>query len=197
MIAHSAASRDALSSEEVSGHECILPFHPRSYRDFMLYEAHFINAARGFVKKYMPKLAPAIAMYEKAFKKPFPKLKPKNRWYTYPIYYMGNHLNFVTDKCIIKIPEYTRELDYELELGAVITAPLKNASPEEAENAIGGFVVFNDFSARDVQLEEMDSGFGPMKTKNMRTRSQTPSFPRTKYCPGSTNLQAKSISTTS
>jgi 2-keto-4-pentenoate hydratase/2-oxohepta-3-ene-1,7-dioic acid hydratase in catechol pathway len=48
----------------------------------------------------------------------------------------------------------------------VICSPLKNATPEEAKTAIGGFVVFNDFSARDVQMEEMASGFGPMKTKN-------------------------------
>ena len=33
-------------------------------------------------------------------------------------------------------------------------------------NAIGGFVVFNDFSARDVQLPEMRSGFGPVKAKH-------------------------------
>lgn len=67
---------------------------------------------------------------------------------------------------MIRIPPYTRELDYELELGAVLCKPLKNASPEEAADAIGGFVVFNDFSARDVQLDEMTSGFGPMKSKN-------------------------------
>ena len=33
-------------------------------------------------------------------------------------------------------------------------------------DAIGGFVVFNDFSARDVQLQEMRSGFGPVKAKH-------------------------------
>lgn len=161
-----AASRGALSSADLAGREPILPFRPRAYRDFMLYETHFIDAARGFVKKYLPRLMPLVTVYENVFNKPFPKLKPKKRWYEYPIYYLGNHLNFVTDKEVIKIPAYTRELDYELELGAVILAPLKNATPEEAEKAIGGFVVFNDFSARDVQMDEMDSGFGPMKTKN-------------------------------
>lgn len=144
----------------------ILPFRPSAYRDFMLYEKHAIDAARGFVKKYMPALFPIINTYERLFRKPFPKLKPKKRYYKYPIYYMGNHLNFITNHDNIFIPDYSEELDYELELAAVITRPLKNASPEEAMAAIGGFVILNDFSARDVQLEEMQSGFGPMKTKN-------------------------------
>ncbi|MEM8858724.1 MAG: fumarylacetoacetate hydrolase family protein [Chloroflexota bacterium] len=34
------------------------------------------------------------------------------------------------------------------------------------KEAIGGFVVLNDFSARDVLVAEMGSGFGPMKAKN-------------------------------
>lgn len=144
----------------------VLPFQPRSYRDFMLYETHAINAARGFVKKYLPKLLPVVTTYEKTFSNPFPKLKPHKRYYEYPIYYLGNHLNFVTHGSKISIPQYTQELDYELELGIVICKPLKNASPQEALDAIGGFTVFNDFSARDVQMSEIRCGFGPMKAKN-------------------------------
>jgi 2-keto-4-pentenoate hydratase/2-oxohepta-3-ene-1,7-dioic acid hydratase in catechol pathway len=157
---------DALSPTDLSLVEYVLPFQPLSYRDFMLYEKHSIDAARGFVRKYMPRLMPAINMYEKITGKPYPKLKPKKRWYSYPIYYFGNHLTFCTHGDEIGIPPYTRELDYELELGAVLCEHLKNASPEEAAGAIGGFVVFNDFSARDVQLDEMTSGFGPTKSKN-------------------------------
>ena len=144
----------------------ILPFQPKSYRDFMLYEQHAIDAARGFVHKYFPKLRPVVSVYEKVFGKTFPKLKPHKRWYQYPIYYLGNHLNFVTHGAVIAIPQYTRELDYELEIGIVICKMLKNATPQEALEAIGGFVVFNDFSARDVQLDEIRCGFGPMKAKN-------------------------------
>lgn len=143
-----------------------IPFHPTAYRDFMLYEKHAIDAARGFVKKYMPHLLPIVVTYEKIFRKPFPKLKPKKRFYKHPIYYMGNHLNFISEGDSINIPSYTKELDYELELGVVITKPLKNASIEEVNDAIGGFLILNDFSARDVQLDEMKSGFGPMKAKN-------------------------------
>jgi 2-keto-4-pentenoate hydratase/2-oxohepta-3-ene-1,7-dioic acid hydratase in catechol pathway len=79
---------------------------------------------------------------------------------------MGNHLSFVTEGHPAGFPVYSKALDYELELGAVIVHPLKNATPEQAEAAIGGFVVFNDFSARDVQLNEMKGGFGPVKAKH-------------------------------
>jgi len=144
----------------------LIPFKPAAYRDFMLYEKHAIDAARGFVKKYMSGLLPVVRTYEKITGKTFPKLKPKERYYKYPIHYMGNHLNIGSEGDEIAKPSYTAELDYELEIGAVITKPLKNATAEEARDAIGGFVILNDFSARDVQLDEMNAGFGPMKTKN-------------------------------
>lgn len=151
----------------------LIPMKPAAYRDFMLFEKHAIDATRGFVKKYMPKLLPIVKVYEGIFGKPFPKLKPKSRYYQHPIYYMGNHLNFITHNDTIQIPSYTEELDYELEIGAIINKPLKNATPEEAEQAIGGFVILNDFSARDVQISEMESGFGPMKTKNFGSSIST------------------------
>ncbi len=144
----------------------LIPFKPTAYRDFMLFEQHAIDAARGFVKKYLSHLLPVIEQYEAENNAVYPQLKPKQRWYDYPIYYLGNHLNFVSDGDKIHIPTYTQELDYELELGVIICKALKNAGSEEAERAIGGFTVFNDFSARDVQLSEIETGFGPMKSKN-------------------------------
>ncbi|MEL6192002.1 MAG: fumarylacetoacetate hydrolase family protein [Bacteroidota bacterium] len=157
-----------LVSEEIdlSTLNPVMPFSPAAYRDFMLYEKHAIDAARGFVRKYLPKLFPIVNTYEKLTGNTFPKLKPKKRYYQYPIYYLGNHLNFISHHDPISIPSYSRELDYELELAAVITKPLKNASPAEVSEAIGGFMILNDFSARDVQMDEVESGFGPMKTKN-------------------------------
>jgi 2-keto-4-pentenoate hydratase/2-oxohepta-3-ene-1,7-dioic acid hydratase in catechol pathway len=114
----------------------------------------------------MPIAYKIAVAYESLFKLTFPKFRPHPLWYKKPIYYMGNHLNFVTDQHAVAFPSYTRALDYELELGVVIVKHLKNASEKEAMDAIGGFVVFNDFSARDVQLQEMKSGFGPVKAKH-------------------------------
>jgi 2-keto-4-pentenoate hydratase/2-oxohepta-3-ene-1,7-dioic acid hydratase in catechol pathway len=146
----------------------MLPFEPRSYRDFMLYEQHAIDAARGYVRHFMPKALPAIRAFESLTGKAFPSLKPRPLWYKQPIYYMGNHLSFAPTGSTVAIPSYSKALDYELELGFVITKPLLNATPEEAEAAIGGFVVFNDLSARDIQKAEMDSGFGPQKAKHFK-----------------------------
>ncbi len=162
-IAEEKASLETIDSSKFNSE---MPFQPLSYRDFMLYEEHYINAKRGFVKKYMPALSTIINIYERVANKTFPKLKPEKRWYQYPIYYLGNHLTFVKDGSVIETPPYTKELDYELELGAVLCKPIRNASEKEAKDAIGGFVVFNDFSARDVQADEMQCGFGPMKAKN-------------------------------
>lgn len=150
-----------------AGHaDVAIPFMPRSYRDFMLFEAHAIDAARGFVERFMPRAWPIVRGYECLTGRTFPKLRPHSLWYRQPVYYMGNHMSFVADGAEIPIPPYTHALDYELELGFVLAHPLLDADADTAEQAIGGFVVLNDFSARDVQLAEMASGFGPQKAKH-------------------------------
>lgn len=143
-----------------------LPFEPRSFRDFMLFEEHAISAARGYARRFMPTAFRAASAYERLTGKTFPAFKPKPLWYRQPIYYLGNHLTFVPSGTPITTPSYTQALDYELELGFVLDKPLHNATPAEATAAIGAFVVVCDFSARDVQKAEMDSGFGPQKSKH-------------------------------
>ena len=55
-------------------------------------------------------------------------------------------------------PEHlTKQLDYELELSIVIAKPGKHISVEEAKDYIGGYVIFNDITARDIQRREMQS----------------------------------------
>jgi 2-keto-4-pentenoate hydratase/2-oxohepta-3-ene-1,7-dioic acid hydratase in catechol pathway len=56
-------------------------------------------------------------------------------------------------------PEHlTQELDYELELAIVLKKAGKHFSPEEAPDYVGGYVIFNDITARDIQRREMKSG---------------------------------------
>src|SRR4029078_5896056 len=56
-------------------------------------------------------------------------------------------------------PEHlTNELDYELELAIVIRKSGKWCGPEEAMDYVGGYVIFNDITARDIQRREMESG---------------------------------------
>jgi len=56
-------------------------------------------------------------------------------------------------------PEHlTQELDYELELAVVLKKSGKHFSPEQARSYVGGYVIFNDITARDIQRREMKSG---------------------------------------
>lgn len=146
----------------------ILPFEPTSFRDFLLFEQHFIDASKGYTKRFLPKKYKIASYYERLMRKPFPRFMPPEVWYKVPLYYFGNHLNFITSDEVIQKPAYTEALDYELELGAVLSKPLLNATADEAMDAIGGYVVLNDLSARDVQFPEMKSGFGPQKSKHFQ-----------------------------
>ncbi|KVZ18410.1 fumarylacetoacetase [Burkholderia cepacia] len=143
-----------------------LPFQPISFRDFMLYEKHVIDASRGYARRFVPGGYRLAALFEGLARRPFPAFRPRPLWYRQPIYYFGNHLTFVPSGSPVRSPSYSCALDYELELGFVLARPLRDATPEEATQAIGGFVVLNDLSARDVQRDEMSSGFGPQKSKH-------------------------------
>jgi 2-keto-4-pentenoate hydratase/2-oxohepta-3-ene-1,7-dioic acid hydratase in catechol pathway len=62
------------------------------------------------------------------------------------------------DEPVVYPEHLTSELDYELELAVVIAKSGKHFGPEEAEDYIGGYVIFNDITARDIQRREMESG---------------------------------------
>jgi 2-keto-4-pentenoate hydratase/2-oxohepta-3-ene-1,7-dioic acid hydratase in catechol pathway len=62
------------------------------------------------------------------------------------------------DDAVVYPEHLTEELDYELELAVVISKPGRWFSPEEAMDYVGGYVIFNDITARDIQRREMRSG---------------------------------------
>jgi 2-keto-4-pentenoate hydratase/2-oxohepta-3-ene-1,7-dioic acid hydratase in catechol pathway len=62
------------------------------------------------------------------------------------------------DEPVIYPEHLTEELDYELELAVVLKKAGKWFPPEEAADYIGGYVIFNDITARDIQRGEMRSG---------------------------------------
>jgi 2-keto-4-pentenoate hydratase/2-oxohepta-3-ene-1,7-dioic acid hydratase in catechol pathway len=62
------------------------------------------------------------------------------------------------DEPVVYPEQLTNELDYELELAVVLSKPGKWFGPEEAADYIGGYVIFNDITARDIQRREMKSG---------------------------------------
>jgi 2-keto-4-pentenoate hydratase/2-oxohepta-3-ene-1,7-dioic acid hydratase in catechol pathway len=62
------------------------------------------------------------------------------------------------DEPVIYPEHLTQELDYELELAVVLKKSGKHFTAEEASSYIGGYVIFNDITARDIQRREMKSG---------------------------------------
>jgi 2-keto-4-pentenoate hydratase/2-oxohepta-3-ene-1,7-dioic acid hydratase in catechol pathway len=147
----------------------VLPVCPASFRDFMLFEKHAIDAAHGMAKRFLPIGYRVGRVYEALTRRTFPPFRPHSLWYRQPIYYMSNALTIVPSGIPIASPSYSRALDFELEVGVVLGAPLRDATVEQAAAAIAAVVVVNDFSARDVQLAEMRSGFGPQRSKHFAT----------------------------
>lgn len=66
-------------------------------------------------------------------------------------------------------PSYTDQLDFELELGFFTSAGGRDLTPEEAQSRIAGITIFNDVSARDIQMFEMSMTIGPSKGKDFCT----------------------------
>jgi fumarylacetoacetate (FAA) hydrolase len=105
---------------------------PPSVRDFYAFEEHVRNVRRGDV--------PA-------------------EWYEIPVFYFSNPAAIYGPDEDVPCPDGSEELDYELEVAAVIGA----------DGEIGGFTVMNDWSARDLQRREMKVGLGPSKGKDFAT----------------------------
>lgn len=141
----------------------VLPFRPVSVRGYANWEQHWQDAARGLARRHLGSAWAAVAAYERVTGRTFPAFNPGKEFYRHPAYYHGNPLNTVVDGDELPWPHYTKELDFELEIGFIVTRALRDATPEQAGAAIGGCVLFNDLSARDVQWREHRDGlFGPV-----------------------------------
>ncbi len=88
-------------------------------------------------------------------------------WYEMPVCYKGNPDTIIGPDEVILWPAFTDLLDYELEYGIYIGKEGKNIPREQAWHYIAGYTIFNDISARDIQLQEMMvGGVGPAKGKD-------------------------------
>jgi len=134
--------------------DALLPFTPLSFRDFLLSERHSVDAARGMVRRFHPASWRITSGYERITRATFPAFRPKKLFYRQPIYYMSNAMTIVPSGTPVAFPAYSKGLDFELEIGFALKAPLLNATPAAALAAVGAFVLLNDFSARDVQRAE-------------------------------------------
>ena len=85
------------------------------------------------------------------------------------LYYKGNPASVLGPDRDVTWPAYTEQLDYELEFAAVMGKQGVNISAEAAWDYIAGYMIFNDVSARDIQMKEMGALLGPSKGKDMDT----------------------------
>ncbi|MGQ0812686.1 MAG: fumarylacetoacetate hydrolase family protein [Nitrospiraceae bacterium] len=119
--------------------------NPPSLRDFIAFEDH-------------------IAATSKKRGQPIPP-----EWYKAPVYYKGNHRTIIGPDEELRWPLNTTKLDYELELACIIGRRGRDISEREAQEHIAGYTIMNDFSARDVQFQEMACRLGPAKGKDFAT----------------------------
>jgi fumarylacetoacetate (FAA) hydrolase len=87
-------------------------------------------------------------------------------WYRLPIFYFSNVSEIRGPGDPVWAPRDSSELDYELEIAALIDTPVKDLPAERGEEAIGGYMIFNDWSARDLQRDETTVRLGPAKGKD-------------------------------
>ncbi|KAA0550064.1 fumarylacetoacetate hydrolase family protein [Bacillus sp. BGMRC 2118] len=90
-------------------------------------------------------------------------------WYEVPVFYFSNHLAVKGPNQEIEKPHATKKLDYELEVACIIGKKGKNIKAKDAQSYIFGFCIMNDWSARDLQAQEVKVGLGPAKGKDFAT----------------------------
>lgn len=134
------AARPTHSLDEVT---LLAPLpNPRSFRDYIGFEMHMLNASKSFGHKI------------------------GEAWYEMPIFYFTNHHAIYGPDDEIKRPAKETKLDIELEMAVIIGKKGADIKAGEADDYIFGYTVFNDWTARAIQKREMEIPLGPHKGKD-------------------------------
>lgn len=118
---------------------------PESLRDFYAFETHVATAYANRNQEVPPE------------------------WYEIPVFYFSNPGSVYDPEDTIPYPKSSNALDYELEVACVIGKEGRDIPADQAEDYIFGYMIMNDWSARDVQRQEMRVGLGPAKGKDFAT----------------------------
>lgn len=122
----------------------LAPIQPASIRDFSVFEQHVEGAGKAIDPD-----APVPAA-----------------WYERPAFYFTSHHVVSGPGVDIAAPPGSNRLDLELEIAVVVSRRASNVSSAEARDCIGGFTIFNDWSARDFSAREARLPFGFHKAKD-------------------------------
>lgn len=118
---------------------------PRGLRDFYAFEQHVATA------------------YQKRGRDVPPA------WRQIPVFYFSHAGGVYGPDAEIPTPRGSHALDFELEYAVVIGKAGRDIPTAEAHAHIAGFTIMNDWSARDLQRQEMTVGLGPAKGKDFAT----------------------------
>ncbi len=122
----------------------LAPVVPPTIRDFSVFEQHIEGVRRN---------ADPQAVVPEVF-------------YESPFCYFTNPHALCGPEDEIAVPPGCARLDFELEVAAVIGRDGRDVAPGDAERHIAGYTIFNDWSARDLQIAEMRLGLGTCKGKD-------------------------------
>ncbi len=123
------------------------PLAPPTVRDFVAFEEHVEGVMRSVSTE--TEVAP--------------------EWYQAPTFYFTNPYALIGAHDEVPIPPGCQLFDFELEVAAVIGRDGASLTPDQARQAIFGYTILNDWSARDLQSREMKVQLGPAKGKDSAT----------------------------
>jgi 2-keto-4-pentenoate hydratase/2-oxohepta-3-ene-1,7-dioic acid hydratase in catechol pathway len=119
---------------------------PPTIRDFMVFPDHVEGTGLLFGRPEIPSV-----------------------WWEQPVFYFTSPHAVVGPYDEVPVPPGCVDLDFELEVAAVVGRPGRALSVDEAQDSIIGYTIMNDWSARDLQAREMVVGLGPAKGKDSAT----------------------------
>lgn len=140
------ARRDASSVPAVPLEQVRLlpPLAPPTVRDFVAFEEHVEG-----VRRSIDGVGGVVA-----------------QWYEAPTFYFTNPYAVIGAHDDVPVPPGSQVLDFELEVAAVIGREGRDLTPEQARDHIVGYTIFNDWSARDLQMPFMKANLGPAGGKD-------------------------------
>jgi 2-keto-4-pentenoate hydratase/2-oxohepta-3-ene-1,7-dioic acid hydratase in catechol pathway len=144
-----AANRAASEPFEVRSirdAQLLAPIRPPTIRDFSVFEQHVRSGLEAIGQKL------------------------GDDFYNIPPFWFANVNAVIGPDAVVEVPANSNKMDYELEIAVVIGVPGRNIDPVRAEDHIAGFLIMNDWSARDLQQKECACmPIGPSKGKDFAT----------------------------
>jgi 2-keto-4-pentenoate hydratase/2-oxohepta-3-ene-1,7-dioic acid hydratase in catechol pathway len=141
-----AAERDPDGTVEATAARFRPPLpQPPTIRDFYAFEQHVVAGRKSRGLAMVPE------------------------WYELPVFYFTNPSSLAGHGDDVAVPPGCQKLDFELEIAAVVGRRGANLKVSDAASHIVGYMIMNDWSARDLQRKEMLVGLGPAKGKDFRS----------------------------